>query len=158
MLWERNSTRIHTCSVSLMSGLRAKWVQLDSRAGDFRASTYTPAAWPTQPPIRRVRWFFPRVKRPALETCHELPSKAEVNNMSTLPLVLIAGAWLSEWTNLIVFVCGRSGNMTDKITVRVRWKCIICIPWLTLRWLMSYIYGAPILDVSGSHTTTQHSR
>ena len=31
-------------------------------------------------------------------------------------------------------------------------------PCLTLRLLMSYIYGAPILDVSRSHTTTQHSR
>ena len=29
---------------------------------------------------------------------------------------------------------------------------------LTLRRLMSYIYGATILDVSRSHTTTQHSR
>ena len=29
---------------------------------------------------------------------------------------------------------------------------------LTFRRLMSYIYGAPILDVSTSHTTTQHSR
>ena len=29
---------------------------------------------------------------------------------------------------------------------------------LTLRRLMSYICGAPILDVSRSHTTTQHSR
>ena len=29
---------------------------------------------------------------------------------------------------------------------------------VTLRRLMSYIYGAPILDVSRSHTTTQHSR
>jgi len=28
---------------------------------------------------------------------------------------------------------------------------------LTLRRLMSYIYGAPILDISRSHTTTQHS-
>ena len=28
---------------------------------------------------------------------------------------------------------------------------------LTLRVLMSYIYGAPILDVSRSHTTTQQS-
>jgi len=27
---------------------------------------------------------------------------------------------------------------------------------LTLRLLMSYIYGAPILDVSRSHTTTHH--
>ena len=30
--------------------------------------------------------------------------------------------------------------------------------FLTLRRLMLYIYGAPILDVSRSHTTTQHSR
>ena len=29
---------------------------------------------------------------------------------------------------------------------------------LTLRRLMSYIYGTPIVDVSRSHTTTQHSR
>ena len=29
---------------------------------------------------------------------------------------------------------------------------------LTLRQLMSYIYEAPILDVSRSHTTTHHSR
>ena len=29
---------------------------------------------------------------------------------------------------------------------------------LTIRLLMSYIYGAPIIDVSRSHTTTQHSR
>ena len=29
---------------------------------------------------------------------------------------------------------------------------------LTLRQLMSYIYGAPILDVSRSHTTMQHSQ
>jgi len=29
---------------------------------------------------------------------------------------------------------------------------------LTFRLLMSYIYVAPILDVSRSHTTTQHSR
>ena len=31
-------------------------------------------------------------------------------------------------------------------------------PALTLRRLMSYIYGAPILDVSRSHTMTLHSR
>ena len=34
----------------------------------------------------------------------------------------------------------------------------IRVKFLTFRWLMSYIYGAPILDVSRSHTTTQHSR
>jgi len=34
----------------------------------------------------------------------------------------------------------------------------IRVKLLTLRLLMSYIYGAPNLDVSRSHTTTQHSR
>jgi len=34
----------------------------------------------------------------------------------------------------------------------------IRVKLLTFRLLMPYIYGAPILDVSRSHTTTQHSR
>ena len=34
----------------------------------------------------------------------------------------------------------------------------ISVKILTFRRLMSYIYGAHILDVSRSHTTTQHSR
>jgi len=34
----------------------------------------------------------------------------------------------------------------------------IRVKLLTFRRLMSQIYGAPILDVSRSHTTTQHSR
>ena len=34
----------------------------------------------------------------------------------------------------------------------------IRVKLLTFRLLMSYIYGAPILDVSRSHTTMQHSR
>ena len=32
------------------------------------------------------------------------------------------------------------------------------VSFLTLRSLALYIYGAPILDVSRSHRTTQHSR
>ena len=44
---------------------------------------------------------------------------------------------------------GRSRNKSQKSTQ---------YNILTLRVLMSYIYGAPILDVSRSHTTTQHSR
>ena len=35
---------------------------------------------------------------------------------------------------------------------------VIRVKSLTFRRLMSYIYGAPILDVSRSHTMTQHSR
>ena len=37
-------------------------------------------------------------------------------------------------------------------------RCVSTRRPLTLRSLTLYIYGAPILDVSRSHTTTQHSR
>ena len=51
-------------------------------------------------------------------------------------------------------------RQTSRLT---RWDTIIlsthqAVEPLTLRLLMSYIYGAPTLDVSRSHTTTQHSR
>ena len=39
-----------------------------------------------------------------------------------------------------------------------QYNVALCDWDLSLRRLMSYIYGAPILDVSTSHTTTQHSR
>ena len=45
---------------------------------------------------------------------------------------------------------GRSSSSSSS-TISVRNR-------LTLRLLMSYMYGAPTLDVSRSHTTTQHSR
>ena len=37
---------------------------------------------------------------------------------------------------------------------RAVWHRLTGVLGLTLRRLMSYIYGAPILDVSRSHTTT----
>jgi len=56
----------------------------------------------------------------------------------------------------------RSDTSIDKANVRKEGRmCKVINKWrnlLTLRRLMSYIYGAPILDVSRSHTTTQHSR
>jgi len=48
-------------------------------------------------------------------------------------------------TNKEIYAAVKNPTMTEIIS-------------LTLRRLMSYIYGAPILDVSRSHTTTQHSR
>jgi len=51
----------------------------------------------------------------------------------------------------------RFGNFAA-LSVSMRSKAERILARLTLRRLMSYIYGAPILDVSRSHTTTQHSR
>jgi len=57
---------------------------------------------------------------------------------------------------LLHFLCLRSlGEIVDPVKTRVSVSHT-----LTLRRLMSYIYiyGAPILDVSRSHTTTHHSQ
>jgi len=47
---------------------------------------------------------------------------------------------------------------SNDINIKVTLDETIKEAYLTLRSLTLYIYGAPILDVSRSHTTTQHSR
>ena len=59
---------------------------------------------------------------------------------------------LSPELNPICYLLALLGAHHSLHVSRIRVKL------LTLRRLMSYIYGAPILDVSRSHTTTQHSR
>ena len=54
--------------------------------------------------------------------------------------------------NLICYLLALLGAHHFLHVSRIRVKV------LTFRLLMSYIYGAPILDVSRSHTTSQHSR
>jgi len=59
---------------------------------------------------------------------------------------------LNPELNLICYLLALLGAHHFLHVRRIRVKI------LTVRRLMSYIYGAPILDVSRSHTTTQHSR
>jgi len=59
---------------------------------------------------------------------------------------------LNPELNLICYLLALLGAHHFLHVNRIRVKL------LTLRRLMSYIYGAPILDVSRSHTTTQHRR
>jgi len=71
-----------------------------------------------------------------------------------------------ERTGRFIFVmyscCNEGSAVTDILKRRVGRTVtvseMVALQGLTLRRLMSYIYGAPILDVSRSHTTTQHSR
>jgi len=72
----------------------------------------------------------------------------------TRPIVKKAG-WVPGpvWTTAENFALIRITS--PKLPIRSESVYSTC---LTLRRLMSYIYGAPILDVSRSHTTTQHSR
>ena len=67
--------------------------------------------------------------------------------------------WLDGLRPLRRHVCGeRTLDFVTAVYVRSCNACDSYRKTLTLRRLMSYIYGAPILDVSRSHTTTQHSR
>ena len=74
-------------------------------------------------------------------------------------------AWLLE-TYFTFFVKNKFNKLSPPYSnlliyckVFIIWHCAKA-RWdiLTLRRLMSYIYGAHIIDVSRSHTTTQHSR
>ena len=59
---------------------------------------------------------------------------------------------------VLLFIC--AGGVIHSIGDSQDIRSIGVVPscHLTLRLLMSYIYGAHILDVSRSHTRTQHSR
>jgi hypothetical protein len=65
------------------------------------------------------------------------------------------GKWNGEWRRPAYSKEVRMSEQQDLPSLpHTSW----CGIYLTFRRLMSYIYGAPILDVSRSHTTTQHSR
>ena len=66
--------------------------------------------------------------------------------------VIILINLLNPELNLVCYLLALLGAHHFLHVSRIRVKL------LTLRLLMSYIYGAPILDVSRSHATTQHSR
>ena len=72
--------------------------------------------------------------------------------------VKVAAAW--SWLLTCIWCKVKNAwNCTSTILYAfISWSFFTCYPSLTLKVLMSYIYGAPILDVSRSHTTTQHSR
>ena len=100
---------------------------------------------PTQSPIRLTHCAFSKgvVKRPRRELYSSPPSNIEIGNerrCTAIPSICLCGMRRENVSSIIM---NRESSL---------WG------YLTLRLLMSYIYGAPILDVSRSHTTTQHSR
>jgi len=120
---------------------------------------------------------------PLMIICYHFLSAVE----SAICKVLLVPVWGSEMVHMCLITCHEPNLYSSSISklAAPRWgKCInplntelnpICyllallahhflhisrirVKSLTLRLLMSYIYGVPILDVSRSHTTTQHSR
>jgi len=93
---------------------------------------------------------FPHTENPLLSQNHPvLPANISVkivsHNKSLNAVYFLYLYWYLS--NNLHGITSQTINCTDN-----------AVRTLTLTWLMSYIYGAPILDVSRSHTTTQHSR
>ena len=80
----------------------------------------------------------------------------QTTHFNSVPKVKTGRGYIpTSRTRILVLQCPSFNFFTMTVTLRFHGS------WhqgLTLRRLMSYIYGAPILDVSRSHTTTQHSR
>jgi len=93
------------------------------------------------------------MSRSASEDQKRILSLLEIEGRPTIPLLdkLLINP-LSPELNPICYLLALLGAHHFLHVSRIRVRS------LTFRLLMSYIYGAPILDVSRSHTTTQHSR
>jgi len=105
------------------------------------------------PPLRIVCWGdYIGPKRDEITGERTKPRNEELNDLYSSPNIFQVINPLNPELNPICYLLALLGAHHFLHVSRIRIKS------LTLRRLMSYIYGAPILDVSRSHTTTQHSR
>ena len=112
------------------------YFQRKSNYPDFIISRYLAV------PLNPDKWC------PALQRCIEYGMGYVQTRICQMPLFNP----LNPKLNPICYLLALLGAYHFLHISRIRLKL------LTFRLLMSYIYGAPILDVSRSHTTTQHSR
>jgi hypothetical protein len=126
------------------------------------------------------------VKGPGHKADHSLPTVLTLRICGFIPLHPYTPFWRERRNICLHFLYGAEIGQSIQSILQPRWRgmyllflqgkriftplanCTNQLPikrlpqalfsGLTLRLLMSYIYGAPNLDVSRSHTTTQHSR
>ena len=97
--------------------------------------------------VPRLCGFYPGI---CLTT--EEKARKNLSQAITVFMALFLFNTLKPELNPICYLLALLGARHFLHVSRIRVKLLI------FRLLMSYIYGAPILDVSSSHTTTQHSR
>jgi len=162
--------RTHTCStVILWTGERKDWrcfcfcwpvflcfpVECSSTVAITRTISWTPGR------SQRHHWFFSKSESFQIASrycschlvyCEVLARKGLMSGWRAVTICLIVFNPLNPELNSICYLLALLGAHHFLHVSRIRVKS------LTFRRLMSYIYGTPILDVSRSHTTTQHSR
>jgi len=167
---------VKTVKFSQISGRLQPWYPYGRAASKFIPQRETPRGHRThsRDPITRLsaspgwdlrvnRRFLPSAYQCQWDTDHARYSSRNVTQRDPAalsPVNLAVEQWIyrDPTTHSLRNTQNRRPKCTGKTHVccehRITNSCLL----LTLRWLMSYIYGAPILDVSRSHTTTQHSR
>ena len=100
---------------------------------------------------RSVNCSFPSSAK-ELVTTITFPNRHTISSVDILPSIITEFNPLNPELNPICYLLALLGVHHFLHVSRIRVKS------LTFRLLMSYIYGAHILDVYRSHTTTQHSR
>ena len=105
--------------------------------------------------ICQLQWFYsqqqPRYRRRSIRSKSQqryLRRSTNIISNTTIMSFNPLNAELNPICYLLALLVAHHFLHVSRIRVKL----------LTFRLLMSYIYGAPILDVSRSHTTTQHSR
>jgi len=93
---------------------------------------------------------------PSHPTCRAIYRNKEIEKTLHLLGCILGKQKMSYHALKFTYILGSLQWPSSGCFTRILVKYNIWI--VTLRRLMSYIYGAPILDVSRSHTTTQHSR
>ena len=119
----------------------------------------------SQDKFSRFSWSFDIRRTSASTGFQAFEPHWELILVSSLMRVVNIAAFVTSWSlvqrslnplnpelNPICYLLALLGAHHFSYVSRIRVKL------LTFRLLISYIYGAPILDVSRSHTTTQHSR
>ena len=137
-------SHIYNCGQTVSfrsSGLTQRW-GIKTPHKLFESTSTKRFLWPTFVTRRPISHLRTHIHQLIYNALHDLHSLASLHFWFRLPL------WLAS--NHSSYYYGDPGS---EFYLKGSLEGI-----LTLRWLMSYIYGAPILDVSRSHTTTQHSR
>jgi len=126
------------------------WPNIPHMHARARAHTHTHLPVYVYSAFCRVQWII-KVSEYTIKSISQIYCSLRFIKHTNSNLVKIIFNPLKPELNPICFLLALLAHHFLHIS-RIRVKS------LTLRWLLSYIYGAPILDVSRSHTTTQHSR
>jgi hypothetical protein len=107
---------------------------------------------------KNMFWFSLQIERDMMKNVFRAPCKVPLLLLSDFNKTWIFSTdfiFLNTQASNIMQIRPAEAELFHAVGQTDMTKLILL---LTLRLLMSYIYGAPIFDLSRSHTTTQHSR